>query len=557
MHRNSFAWSAQRVSNILTYPLSDQSSGLTVVHTNYFPNPRATNATSMAGWAGNSPNVMNATNVDNTWSMSLRSRRYEWTNTDVPGTGDIGLYLNVAYAALGIGLKATVRMMVTSNRAITLPAPTIYSVTGTKSMTAWSPARVMTPGVPVEVWATFTADATATADGLRMISSSWVKQVGDVMEISDVDVYFGDYQNGRTWFSGTTPTASDFTYSWISTADNSTSRRNAPTPLGISSSGSGIRSTYMSVDRPPYGATRFVRTAVYDISPLGINTVDAAIPDGVTRTDLFWIRTNRAVSFSMRYRNAAATIISNPVGFSTVADKWTLIRQTVQGGAGLDTGWGLIATSAQFQNGDVVDVGPRMTVFGTYEGDFIPSAGYFPQLYDIAGKPEYDVTAAGTYTLPGGFTNTEPRTLYTVYQNTVEELASNNYMVAEYGATALSDVIPNQYLWVRQQFSSSPGNNVLVRRTGGTGALSGGSALSENVVCYGLNAGGYIFNQINNGTTVIDNQVMDIPHEKLRIPSPAAGGSHIRTIIYRGYHDITTRAAISRYLGNKYGAYVA
>jgi len=50
---------------------------------------------------------------------------------------------------------------------------------------------------------------------------------------------------------------------------------------------------------------------------------------------------------------------------------------------------------------------------------------------------------------------------------------------------------------------------------------------------------------------------MDLPNERIYIAPPTTSNVHIRTLIYRGYHDAATRQAISRYLGNKYGTRIA
>jgi hypothetical protein len=50
---------------------------------------------------------------------------------------------------------------------------------------------------------------------------------------------------------------------------------------------------------------------------------------------------------------------------------------------------------------------------------------------------------------------------------------------------------------------------------------------------------------------------MDIMHQSINILADSVAHKHVRTIMFRGYHDDATRAAISRYLGNKYGASVA
>jgi len=171
----------------------------------------------------------------------------------------------------------------------------------------------------------------------------------------------------------------------------------------------------------------------------------------------------------------------------------------------------------------------------------------------------YDSTAStGSFVLPGGFTNTEARTIYTVYYNLLDITDSAVPTVITYGANALSDSVANSFITLRQQAWAGDNNFLLARRTGGNGAGIAGSTPGVNVATFGLNGAGNMFITTNNGTVATDSAVvMSLPHERIAFNSPNANSSHVRTLIYRGYHDATTRAAISRYLGNKYGALVA
>jgi len=49
---------------------------------------------------------------------------------------------------------------------------------------------------------------------------------------------------------------------------------------------------------------------------------------------------------------------------------------------------------------------------------------------------------------------------------------------------------------------------------------------------------------------------MALPHQKILLVDTGYH-KHMRTIMFRGKHDATTRLAMSRYLGNKYGAVTA
>jgi hypothetical protein len=275
----------------------------------------------------------------------------------------------------------------------------------------------------------------------------------------------------------------------------------------------------------------------------------------------------------MRYRNPSGSAVIDTGTVALPANQWALVRVSGVTTTADDMALGPLLGTSALAN-DMIDIGPHMTVEGTYTGDFIDgtkplskwlgaadasvSLGYPPQLFDIAGKPEFDVSAVGTYTLPGGFTNTEPRTIYTVYNNLQDIVDSTVPTILTYGATALNDVIPNQYITLRQQAWTGDINMVLARRTGGNGAGASGAKVNVNLVTWGLNDSGVMFSQINNGSQAVDGTfVMDVPHEKISIGAATAFGSHVRTLIYRGYHSSTIRTAMARYLGNKYGAYIA
>ena len=222
----------------------------------------------------------------------------------------------------------------------------------------------------------------------------------------------------------------------------------------------------------------------------------------------------------------------------------------------------------------VFEVRNLMITSGDYTGDFIDgstpfskwegtpnqstSIGYAPQFLDIAGKPLVDLSTVGSVDLPGGFGTSEARTFYTVFNNLKDISDGQVYPILTYGATALNDVIPNQYITLRQQAATGASNTISARRTGGAGANMSGAFVGVVVCSWGIKSDGRLFMVINNGPVgELDMQVMDVAHERINIQAPTAFSSHIRTIMFRGYHDATTRAAVSRYLGNKYGAKVA
>jgi hypothetical protein len=218
-----------------------------------------------------------------------------------------------------------------------------------------------------------------------------------------------------------------------------------------------------------------------------------------------------------------------------------------------------------------------MIVEGNYQGDFInptqnvlskwdgtannsTSVGYPPQFLDIAGKPELDLTAPSTVTvLPGGFGTTEARTFYTVYQNLADfPTVGGQDLMITYGDAAFNDTVPNNYITVRLEYVVGTDNRILTRRTGGGGqSRSDVKTTSANVLTWGVDSSGMMFLSQNNDTETNDNVAMSLPHDKIEIKPDTVYHKHVRTIMFRGKHNSTTRAAMQRYLGNKYGANVA
>jgi hypothetical protein len=375
------------------------------------------------------------------------------------------------------------------------------------------------------------------------------------------------------YFDGSFAASGDFTYGWSGTAHQTTSNQLAPLPSLINTSGNAPRPVWQSVDRPA-ATPKFARAQqLITGAAMGVNPTDNVMPGGIIRTDLMWMRCSRSVAADLRYRDPSGAGVQTQGTVNFVADQWQLVR--VVGAPTFDNAAiGPLFTTNRLQAGDTVDIGPHMSVPGVYTGDIVDgttpfskwtgsahnsiSVGYPPQLLDLAGKPDVDVSAVGTYTLSGGWSNTEPRTAYTVYNNLLDIPDSSVPALLTYGATALNDVIPNQYLTLRQQSWTGDVNFLLARRTGGAGAGVSGAKVGVNVATWGVNATGTIYNCLNNGATAADGSfVIDMPHEKIQIQPATVYGSHVRTLIYRGLHTPAQRAAVSRYLGNKYGAPVA
>jgi hypothetical protein len=506
--------------------------------------------------------------VSTVWSVSGNSLRL--TPLDVGGSNSTSANLNVTLTA-----GKTYTAVATRRLAAPLTGTLNSSYAGKMALIQPSLSTLSSSQLPNVAGAatltwTFTVDPAAVGHTFRLGHGGGPGS-GDVWW-DNVLIVEGEYAGN--YFDGSTPASGDFTYSWTGTANASTSRESAAGPSMVNTSGSAARAHFLSTDRPA-GHSKFVRLVNYSSNlAIGFNPTDCVIASNIQRTDLLWVRSSRSINLKLRYRTPDGAGSVDWGSVALTANEWKQVRAFGKPNIGANAALGpIIEATTGFQPGDTLDIGPHMTVEGTYLGEHIDgtkplskwdgtadqstSVGYPPQLLDLAGKPEFDYTSVGIYTLPGGFTNTEPRTLYTVYNNLLDITDQSVYSIVAYGKSDLSDALSNTYLTLRQQQSSNEGNNLLVRRTGGAGALAPFSrTASNNVACWGINPSGYLFISLNNAAVTTDTVTMDVPNEKVSIVTAGPGGSHIRTIMYRGYHDDATRAAISRYLGNKYGALV-
>jgi hypothetical protein len=89
---------------------------------------------------------------------------------------------------------------------------------GTLTTHATGGSGVLSSSSTRVVYATFTADAAAVNDGLRLYFQISNKASGTVAEYADINLYPGDYDASRNWASGDSPN-----WVWNGTANNSTS----------------------------------------------------------------------------------------------------------------------------------------------------------------------------------------------------------------------------------------------------------------------------------------------------------------------------------------------
>jgi len=433
-------------------------------------------------------------------------------------------------------------------------------------------SRTITPNVLTRISRTF---ATAAGESTRTLSIAGWENVdapdGSMMILDNLLIESGEV--ALTYFDGDTAAAGDFTYMWDGSANNAISLQKAPTFDGLLLSGSANRVSWLSTDRGK-SSRPFARTLIKTSAAVGLNIEDGRLRAGVARrTDTIWIRVSRATTVKFRWRRPSTGFVySNTAGIAIPADQWTELRQYRGGFDDDNVCAGILLDITSVMPGDIYDLAEHMTTEGTYTGDHVDgtspfskwdgtanastSIGYPQQLLDLAGKPLVDVTTPGSYVLDDSFGITEPRTFYSVYSVLAVPVPSTP--VVTYGVTGLADTVSYQTMMLRLQMSGAT-LGALNRRTAGAGPVSYnlpiGSAI--NVSCWGMLADGTQYIRNNGNGQVVSNQIMATPHQQIDVFNPSAFHRHIRTIAYRGDHDAATKLAVSRYLGNKYGAAVA
>jgi hypothetical protein len=399
------------------------------------------------------------------------------------------------------------------------------------------------------------------------------------------------------YFDGSRAAAGDFTYAWAGTANLSASYERATLVVstGASKSGANLDAKFVGIQSTAEDGVKTVKwisAANSGNSTWRVASINGSSTFGWDYRD---IKAGGRYTLFYRYRGSGwgagqqfQTMIAdggaqNPViNYDTPqplnTTGWVEYRRTftaLRDANNTHVIYMALPTIPQTATDGILELRDWMLVAGEYTGDMIDgnqplskwdgtahqstSIGYPQQLLDIAGKPIYDVSTAGTYVLDNSFGNTEPRTIYTVIDN-LGENTSGVSPILQYGGV-LNDTTPYTYVQLRQDANGTNGdgiNSFFARRSGAAGAMAP-IKVGRHVGAWGINSAGKLFMQADGGTRVVDTgpSSMDILHQNLVVFADQPLNKHLRTIIYRGEHDPATCLAVSRYLGNKYGANVA
>lgn len=445
-----------------------------------------------------------------------------------------------------------------------------YPGTQPTNMNLYSGVPVNTAGNVYNLSASFTASA--TFHNIRFQNGAPEGATNDVWWDSIMIS-----EGAGAYFDGSTVAAGDFTYAWAGTANASISYMR-----GIPINGYILRyysAAIMSSDWASSGTKSLRLVPNTDSNESFVSLLSdfgglGGLVPGKTYTVLGTLRLNalqtgtrhgRALSLVWRENTVRKVQVAgtNTVGVQQLRMKFTI---------GLDATNGFVElfNGASAGNGDVWwdDV---MIVEGDYTGDYVDgtkpfskwdgtvnsstSAGYPPQLLEFAGKPITDLSA-GQSLAPNTVDGFAARTFYFVYE------AWNN--TQNYNAFASYGIAGSKGFVLQTAASGSLSMANRFDFPGGSfnGALGFGSARTSkrHVLAVSCNQGLTSMSGCTDGGS--DVTVAMTPGStgwddgRATVGAASEGKGH-RLLVFNGEHSRATRIAMSRYLGNKYGAPVA
>ena len=545
---------SQPVRNLATSPTFTTTAGTAIVRTNQAPCPRMTSTYLGLYGGGTLSTVTGISDHPDGITTAVRVTHSTSANSGalVAGVLDVSTQYTMSLWIYNEGSVA---------QSFGIAVKSIASNGG----------AVVQPGVWTKLtWVGYTTPGALSAGnelGVRIPSPS---QAGTFL-VTGVLVEKGNVV--LNFFDGATIAGGDFTYSWTGTANSSSSRQSGVGVASVNGTGSSARALYQSSDRPCISG-KFARLWVFNDLATGMNPTDTVIADNVQRTDLLWLRANRTLSLSLRYRTPDGVGIGGGPTVNLVKDVWQLVRVFDKKNVGANAALGVITSTGTLQPGDMIDIGPHMVVEGTYTGDFIDgtkplskwdgtpnastSVGYPQQFLDLAGAPSLQQIGIGSSANPvvDGFA---ARTIYVVYE--VVDTNASWQVPFSYGWGAPTDGLTFQTaaagslnLSPRLDFATGGGD---INR-GST--LANGRTVRRHVAAFAANSGitsaNYSINGVNVGPVGINPGTIGWTSGQLRnVSQPTINALH--SMVYYAEHDAATRLAVSRYLGNKYGAAVA
>jgi hypothetical protein len=379
------------------------------------------------------------------------------------------------------------------------------------------------------------------------------------------------------YFDGATAAGSDFTYVWSGTANASSSYQQA---VGAATTSMQNCFVIQSTDWAANGSKSFRivpgPTATTDTScnlPIAlqnktytlmatcrVKTAQTGTPDSLRARRIQLYYTGIGPSQSLQAPNVPG-VYPLSVTF-TVTDSTQYNSLRLYNGASAGNGdiwWDNVMLVEGVYTGDFIN--PGVTPFSKWDGaaNASTSVGYSTQLSDFAGKPFYDgsnVAMQTNFVVPDG-----PLTVYSVQQ--LNQTTGNpGYWELSDGAswTATSGVAR-----MIGSLSTQGRFDLLTTPTGGTLTNLTVDPMQMQVLAIAmdqLNTGADT--QMNGATTVsvaANASFRAASGATMRIGTRDGGsvGTVVTTrfLVYQGKHNLATRQAISRFLGNKYSINVA
>jgi len=530
-------------------------------------------ATAAAGWAGSSSAVAYQTSIDPKIGAKCAAV------VTKGGAGD-GLYHLAIYTGISAFSVYTMSAWVKLTSAMSNVSLTARWQDSTATIIRDDSLNVSSSLV-IGQWTRVSASFTAPAGAVRLdpMVRGYVAHTATTFYVDAVMI---ENNNILTeYFDGNTANVGDFTRLWYGTANASQSYEQAPSVGGYSGWYSGGRIAWQSTE---WSASGTKSLAVAGLRPnLDSFSQIAPLPNmgivgGKTFTFLANLRTQEVFPVNADGRAWSINISVNLSGGGqfqyNIRPTTTMvgvheIRQSLKFRDDATT-----VNYMRLYNGSPNNVNVfwdnLMIVEGTYNGDYVDgskpfskwdgtanastSVGYPQQFLDIAGKPAVDQLVGGN----SGALTVDPYAPRTFYL--VSEYLGNT---SSYTATFLYGTIPNNGF---NNQASVAGSNAVVSRMDFVGgdfnkaiALSNGRTTKRHVAAYTfpqglttatacMDGGTDVVVALNPGNGWADGRV---------ITTYSGENRNIRALVFYAEHDRATRLAMSRYLGNKYGAPVA
>jgi len=225
------------LKNLFPYPSFEAGTTTTVVETNLFPNPSAESA---GGWSSN-----NGTS----WTVSRDTVKKRSGTQSAKSVLNSGIGGGSIMSMYNIGAYGTTNPSVTAGTVVSGSAWFMTTATGYRcriGIQFLDAASAIIGTTNYSAFVNLTPDIWARASAYNLTAptgTSTVRMVADVVKITGNatsgdaawidDAFLTNSWGHGDYFDGSTPAGDEFTYDWTGTAHQSSSRRIAPAPTGV------------------------------------------------------------------------------------------------------------------------------------------------------------------------------------------------------------------------------------------------------------------------------------------------------------------------------------